>query len=209
MPQPNTNTRHSFVYFLAAYAVIGCVVFAASIFVADQMVPNHDWIADTISDLAAGELEFIVDAGLYVFSSSLTAIALLAAHVHLGDRWWSVGILGFALFGLIVFLIGARDEYGDGDNEGFVIHYYLVYAIGALMTGLPLMMMSGAARVHARYRSAFVAISTVWTISAPVFFIMSDDLDGVYERYLGCISIVFVCLMADMFVRWCRLRNAT
>lgn len=122
------SNRKSFIliYGLAWYAVVGCVLFVGSIFVADFIVPNHAPLADTISDLAAGRYEFIVDIGLYAFSASLVSIALLAAHIHLGGKRWSVGVIGFALFGLIVFLIGARNEYGDSDDEGIVIHIYLV-----------------------------------------------------------------------------------
>jgi len=67
----------------------------------------------------------------------------MAAHLHLGNWRWSVGIVGLALLGLIVFLIGARNEYGDNDNEGVVIHIYLVYALGILMAVVPALMAQG------------------------------------------------------------------
>lgn len=189
------------VFGLGWYAIVGCILFVGSIFIADFIVPNHDPLADTISDLAAGRYEFIVDMGLYAFSASLISIALLAAHVHLGGKRWSVGVIGFALFGLIVFLIGARNEYGDSDDEGIVIHIYLVYAIGLLMTVLPLLMMEGAGRVRAYYPKVFGAVTVLWTVCAPVFFFLPDGIDGIYERYLGAISLFYVCLMAHLFLR--------
>jgi hypothetical protein len=42
---------------MAIMAVGGWVVFTVCILVADFVVPDHDWIADTISDLGAGELD--------------------------------------------------------------------------------------------------------------------------------------------------------
>lgn len=155
---------------LAAYAVLGCIIFAASILVADFVVPDHDWIADTISDLGAGQYEFIVDAGIYAFSASLFSLALLSAHVHMGGRGWSVSIICLALIAMIVFLVGARDEYGDGDNEGFVIHIYLVYALGLLMAAIPLLMSGGVGRENSAHRSVLVVTAIVWIVSAPIFF---------------------------------------
>lgn len=207
MQDLNFEKREMLIRVLGWYAIIGCGLFVGSILVADFFVPNHDWMADTISDLGAGRYEFIVDIGLYAFSASLISIAILGAHVHLGGSRWSVGVVGFAMLGLIVFLVGARNEYGDSDNEGVVIHIYLVYAIGVLMTALPLLMFDGAHRVDERYRTLFFVIAAVWTVSAPVFFFLPDGIDGIYERYLGAIAILFVCIMAQMFLRLADARS--
>jgi len=189
---------------LGWYAITGCVIFAATILIADLVVPDHDWVADTISDLGAGRYEFIVDIGIYAFSASLVSIALLAAHVHLGDRGWSVGIVGFALLGLIVFLVGARNEYGDGDSEGVVIHAWLVYALGLLMATLPWAMADGAGREGRGYGRVLIGISILWTISAPVFFFLPDGVDGLYERYLGLVAVGAVITLAALFIRRAR-----
>lgn len=183
---------------LSTYAVAGCVIFFLSIIIADFVVPDHDWIADTISDLGAGRYEFIVDIGIYAFSAALLSIALLCAHVHLGGTGWSLGTIALAFLALIVFLIGARNEYGDNDNEGVVIHIYLVYALGALMTVIPLLMAEGAARVDTRYRTWLIGIAVVWTVSAPFFFIIPTEIDGIYERCLGLIAFTMVGSVAHL-----------
>lgn len=193
---------------LAWYAIVGCALFALAVLIADFVVPGHDAVADTISDLGAGRYEFIVDIGLYAFSAALIAIALLAAHVHMDGWRWSAGVVGFALFGLIVFLVGARNEYGDSDNEGFVIHIYLVYAIGALMAGLPWAMAEGAGRIAPTYRRILIALSLIWALSAPFFFFMPDGYDGLYERYLGLIAMAAVVTLAWMFLQQRRVARA-
>lgn len=200
MPEPKLNRSGLLIRVLSWYAVAGCAAFILSVFIADAVVPDHDWIADTISDLGAGEYEYIVDIGLYAFSASCISVALLAAHVHLGGGRWSIGVVGFAVLGLVVFLVGARNEYGDSDNEGIVIHTYLVYAIGVLMTALPLLTRAGAGRVSERHRRQFVAIAALWPVSAPVFFFLPTDVDGIYERYLGLIAIFYICIMARLFM---------
>lgn len=181
-------------------AVLGCVVFGVSIVIADILVPNHGWIADTISDLGAGRYEFIVDIGIYAFSASLVSVALMAAHLHLGGWRWSFGVVGFAALALIVFLVGARNEYGDSDSEGVVIHVYLVYAIGLLMALIPWAMSKGARLVSDTYATVLIAISIVWTISAPVFFFLPNWIDGLYERYLGLIAFAAVITLARLFM---------
>lgn len=182
-------------------AIAGCVIFALAILVADFVVPNHDWIADTISDLGAGRYEFIVDIGIYAFSAALISIALLSAHVHMGGWGWSVGIIGLALMGLIVFLIGARNEYGDNDSEGVVIHIYLVYGLGLIMALIPWFMSEGARLAGRYYGTILICISIVWAVSAPVFFFLPDTIDGIYERYLGLIAFALVFTLASLFIK--------
>ncbi|WP_069300676.1 DUF998 domain-containing protein [Neptunicoccus sediminis] len=197
---PQVHDQPRFLIGLGAFAIFGCAVLGLSILVADFVVPDHDWIADTISDLGAGKYEFIVDIGIYAFAAALIAIALLSAHVHLGGWGWSLGSAGFALLGLIVFLIGARNEYGDSDKDGVVIHIYLVYVLGALMTLIPLLMAKGAYRAGRFYGVMLIGVAVVWTISAPVFFFLPTGIDGIYERYLGLIAIVAVVTLARLFI---------
>lgn len=196
----DTHLQPSFMTALGCFALLGCILFGLAILIADFVVPHHDWIADTISDLGAGKYEFIVDIGIYAFAASLISIALLAAHDHLGGLRWSFGAVGFAVLGLIVFLVGARNEYGDNDSDGWVIHIYLVYALGLLMAVLPWAMAQGAGRISRKISRVLIAMSVLWTISAPVFFFLPNSIDGIYERYLGLISFCTVGTMAWLFI---------
>lgn len=198
---PDAQARPLLMIGLGYYAVFGCAVFAMAIGVADMVVPDHDWIADTISDLGAGRFEFIVDIGIYTFSSAILAVALLAAHVHMGGTRWTLGLLGLALLALIVFLVGARNEYGDRDTDGVVIHRYLVYALGLLMAAIPALMAKGLSRSGVNYGRALWAISGLWVVSAPDFFFLPTDLDGLYERYLGLVAFALITTLALFFIR--------
>lgn len=197
---PKVEDQPELMISLGIFAIAGSIALPLSILIADFVVPNHDWVADTISDLGAGKFEYIVDIGIYAFSASLIAIALLSAHVHLGRRGWSLGTAGFALMGLIVFLIGARNEYGDNDDDGVVIHICLVYALGVLMAVVPALMARGAKRAGDVYARVLLGIAILWTLSAPIFFFLPTDVDGVYERYLGLIAVAAVMTLARMFI---------
>ena len=198
---PKIQAQPGLMIGLGFYAIVGCVLFAISILTADIVVPDHDWIADTISDLGAGRYEFIVDTGIYAFSAAFISVALLSAHVHMGGMGWTAGLIGLALLGLIVFLVGARNEYGDNDSEGVVIHGYLVYALGALMAVVPWVMAKGARREAPIYGRILTGTAIVWTVSAPIFFILPTSIDGIYERYLGLIAFVLVITLAVLFLR--------
>ncbi|WP_371155034.1 DUF998 domain-containing protein [Jannaschia sp. 2305UL9-9] len=181
---------------LAMIGFAGPVIFSLSILIADFVVPHHDWIADTISDLGAGKYEFIVDIGIYAYSASLIALAVGAAHAHLGGRGWTTGIYGLILTGLIVFLVGARNEYGDSDQDGVVIHVYLVWALGAAFAIIPWAMSAGAGAIAPILGRICKGVTILWVPLAPVFFFMPDGIDGIYERFLGLLTFAFVVAIA-------------
>lgn len=199
-PKADTDERPDFIKALAIFAIFGCAVFAVSILIADFVVPNHDWVADTISDLGAGRYEFIVDIGIYAFSASFLALALLAAHSHLGGWAWSGGIVGLAILALVIFLVGARNEYGDNDSEGVVIHVYLVYALGVLIAVTPLLLAAGAKTIANSHQQALIGFSAVWAVSAPIFFMLPNSIDGIYERYLGLLAFLLVVVLVRLFL---------
>ena len=186
---------------LGTIAILGCAVFSATILVADVVVPDHDWMADTISDLGAGPYEMIVDVGIYAYAAALIACAVGAAHAHLDGTRWSAAIYALILLGLIVFLVGARNEYGDAATGGPVIHVYLVYALGALFAFVPWAMSAGVAKVSPRLGRVCRLVSFVWIPLAPAFFFMPDGYDGLYERMLGVVTFAFVVTMGIAFYR--------
>ncbi|MEL7211662.1 MAG: DUF998 domain-containing protein [Pseudomonadota bacterium] len=185
--------------FMAALGVFGCFVLLAGTVIAPFFVPDYDWVADTISDLAAGQSEIIMDVALYGFAASLMAIALAASHAHLGGVFWSVGVLSFAILATLVVIIGARNEYGDGDNEGVVIHIYLVYGLGVFFTLAPFSMAAGIKEVAPWACRTLITLGVLWVLSAPVFFFLPTGIDGLYERLLGVIAGVMVLVLSAVF----------
>ncbi len=176
----------------ALVAIVGTVVLVLGNIVGSIVVPNHDWVADTVSDLAAGKYEIIQDVALYGYAGSFVACAIAAAHLHLDGTRWNIGIACLALLALCVAIIGARNEYGDQDNEGIVIHIYIVYLLGVLFTTLFLSMGRGLALVARRYAIISYCCAASWTVGAPIFFFMPTGYDGAFERGLGVITVVWV-----------------
>lgn len=177
---------------------VGVIAIAGSVFmvlgnvIGSIVVPNHDWIADTVSDLAAGKYEIIQDVALYGYAASLVACAIGAAHLHLDGLRWNLGIGCLALLAMCVVIIGARNEYGDQDSDGIVIHIYVVYVLGVLFSALFILMARGMGKVAKAYRTISYVCAAFWIVGAPIFFVMPSAYDGAFERGLGVITLVWV-----------------
>ncbi len=190
--------------FCAAIAVLGSISLIAGNVVGSLVVPGHNWVSDTVSDLAAGRYEIIQDVALYGYAGALVAAAIGAAHSHSGGWQWSVGIFGLTLLALCVVVIGARNEYGDNDNEGVVIHIYVVYALGVLFTATFLAMAKGLGRHSRTLEWLSYICAGLWSVGAVIFFLLPTDIDGIWERGLGIITVVWVCAFAVHLRRMAR-----
>lgn len=189
---------------LALTALVGSAVLIVGTIAAQMIVPNHDWISDTLSDLGAGEWELVMDLSLYGFAAALFAIALGTAHAHLGGVAWSVGTLSFATIAALVVVIGARNEYGDGDSDGVVIHNYLVYGIGALFAIAPLCFGVALSRDHRAARNVLLFLSAVWVLCSPVFLWAPTGIDGLIERLLGLVACAMTVTLSAVLLRRAR-----
>lgn len=193
------ETRHidpGFLTALAWAAVAGCAALILGTLVAQVVVPGHDWIADTISDLGAGRAEIVMDVALYGFAAGIFALALAAAHRHPGARRWSVGAVLLALTAALVVVVAARNEYGDRDSDGIVIHMWLVYGLGATFLAIPFLMARGAAEMWSPAGPLLRLLGLVWAVAAPVFLFLPTDVDGLYERGLGLVACAILCVLA-------------
>ncbi|MEX1234007.1 MAG: DUF998 domain-containing protein [Roseovarius sp.] len=187
---------------LGAMGIGGCAALVIGTVVAPLFVPDYNWVADTISDLAAGEWEIIMDVSLYGFAAGLMAIALAASHVHLGKSGWSIGVMSLAVLSALVIIIGARNEYGDNDNEGVVIHIYLVYGLGVLFAVTSAVMQAGLrASGHARAGRWLIGFGLAWAIMVPVYLMSPTSIDGVLERILGVFACGMVVALSLVFLR--------
>lgn len=186
---------------LAGLGFAGCASLIIGTFIGQMFVPDYNWIEDTISDLAAGQWEIIMDFALYGFAAGLLAMSLASAHAHLGGAGWSVGVIALAVLAAIVVVVGARNEYGDGDNEGVVIHSYLVYGLGALFLLAPLCMAKGFGRHDRKLRTVLIWLAVAWGIMSPIFLMSPTGIDGLLERILGLIACAIVCSMSYAFLQ--------
>ncbi|MDF1727229.1 MAG: DUF998 domain-containing protein [Sulfitobacter sp.] len=182
-----------FLRLMAVIAALGTAALLIGNIVGSIVVPDHDWISDTVSDLAAGRYEIIQDVALYGYAATLLALGLAAAHLHTGAANWGWMSVILVVLAAAVIVIGARNEYGDGDNGGVVIHIYVVYLLGALFAGIFALMAVEGGRFDFPMQQVSWVCLVFWAIGAPVFFVMPTKYDGAWERGLGVVTMVW-CL---------------
>lgn len=188
--------RHRFIRLCALFAIGSCAASVGLILTGDFVVTGNDMIADTISAMAAGSNMWLAEMGIYAFSFALLLIGLGCAAAHPGGWWWSGSTLGFVALGIIVFLIGFRDEYGDGDRMASeTVHIELVYAFAGLMAVTTVMAWRGLTALDSRLARYLGVSACAWTVLAPIFAFMPTGYDGIYERFLGAIAVLIVLLM--------------
>ncbi|WP_158598476.1 DUF998 domain-containing protein [Notoacmeibacter ruber] len=166
---------------------------------------NYSPISDTISDLAAGgRYAPLQDKAMETFAVAtiLTGLGLLLAR-RSGAKW-ILGAVAMALTGILVFLIALWDEYGDLDQGGWVVHYKLVYAMAALVpSGLLLLRRDIVRRSdHSKLVGIlFPVLAGLWVLGAPIFYFMHTGYDGLVERTLAAILIIWVAVCAWSLIR--------
>ncbi len=198
---PVQDERPELLVTLGVLCWLGCAALVAGTAIGPFFVPDYNWVSDTISDLAAGEGEIVMDLALYGYAAGLIAAALAAAHLHLGRWGWSVGVFSLAILAATVVVVAARNEYGDADNEGVVIHVYLTYILGVFFTLGPLGMSGGIARLSRSLAWTFRIMALAWAVCGAAFYFMPTDIDGVWERGLGLLTFAWLLPLGYVFIR--------
>ncbi|MGP1394257.1 MAG: DUF998 domain-containing protein [Inquilinaceae bacterium] len=197
---PATQEQPYYLTALGSLGLLGCLVLLVGTLVAPFFVSDYNWVSDTISDLAAGHSEIVMDVALYGFAAGLVATALAASHSHRGTIGWSFGVLSLAILAALVVIIAARNEYGDGDSEGVVVHAYLVYGLGALFLIVPACMAPSLGGDHGWAKWTLIGLAVLWCAAAPVFLLAPTSVDGLIERALGLIACAIIGTLCAVFV---------
>lgn len=181
----------------AAVATAGALAIVATDVIGSLLVSGYDPVRDSISDLAAGPLSWIQDAGLLAFAGGITALAFGLWRIGSG-RLWLAGSVALVLLALDVLVIAVHDAYGDREPGGLVFHVELVYVLGALFGAATLALAPGMFVRGRRWGAFDLAIAVSWIVLAPVFFFLPTRIDGLYERGLALLVVVWVLGMARL-----------
>lgn len=196
----NKNLEANYTIFFSALSIIGCILLILGCIIAPFFVSDYNWVTDTISDLAAGHSRFIMDFALYGFALGLFSFGLVAAHIHLGGKMWSISTFLIMLAGALVIIIGARNEYGDFDKDGVVLHMYFVYALGLCFLLIPLLMAQSLKNLNLKAGNALISLSLVWALVATTFLCIPTQIDGLLERLLGLLACAIICIPSILFI---------
>lgn len=181
---------------LGGFALLTCILVIIGDVTMWFLVKGYSPISQTISELAAGPHHWIQDAGILLFVGGV--ICLTIDLFRRGEPGWKPWLVRLAMLALAldVALIALWNEYGDGEPGGLVIHIYLVAALYPL---IPAILWFGTSVLPASQgqlgKLAKVA-AILWLVTAPIFFVVPDSIDGLYERGLGMFIISAVAIAA-------------
>lgn len=181
--------------------ILGSLAMTIGIVAVQSIAPGHDPVSDTISDLARGDTAWIMDAIFYFNAAAMLALAIGAAHLHLG-RWdWSLGLLVLALVALDIVLLGVWDEfYSQPGVEKTSVHTRLATFLFPLYILGPLAMARGAGEVSRAYTWLFVASAILWAITSLIYFFGPSEYYGVTERIAGATTLLWTVPLGWIFL---------
>lgn len=164
------------------------------------LIAEHDFVADTISDLGRGPHKWIMDTGFYISAAGLVALALAAAHAHLGRLAWSLGLLCLVFTSLVTVMLGLWDKFGgEGDIS---VHTQLTFFLGPLYLLGPLLMAPAVRRVNSRYALSFVLAAVFWAVFATAFKLAPNSIDGILEKVAVLATLLWTVPLSLLMIRF-------
>ena len=207
MPQDDVmepqGQRPELLIFCGLMGLIGPLAMTLGVLVVQVLAPGHDPVSETISDLARGETAAIMDPIFYVDAAGLLALAIGAAHLHLGTWDWSVGIFALALGALVVTLLGIWDEFGGGPggDGAMSVHSRIAVLLLPLHTIGPLAMARGAGKAGRWYRRCLLAAGVLWPVAALVYAFGPEPVAGLTERIAGATTLLWFLPLGTLLLR--------
>ncbi|ORE91408.1 DUF998 domain-containing protein [Aurantimonas sp. 22II-16-19i] len=187
-------------YFCGVVGILGCIAAVVANIVAVIVQPSEGMIADTISANAAGPYAVIMDIGLYAFAAGILATAAGLRRLHWGHWCWTAGSWLLTLMAVLIVVIGAYGEYGDGEPGGLVIHLPVVGVMALVFTASALLTAAGFYRFHPRWFWFNIACAVLWVAGAAVFWFSPTSIDGLIERCVGMVMVVWLLAVSKLLI---------
>lgn len=190
--------RTELLWFCGVTALFGAVAPIAFNLIA-SVIAQHDFVADTISDLGRGPHKWIMDTGFYFSAAGLIAASIGTAHAHLGGWRWSVGIFVLSFLALVTVLIGVWDKFGNSDDLS--IHTRLTFALGPLYLLGPVLMAPSAAKAMPSANVLFYTSAALWAVVATWFKLAPTEYDGLVEKLAVLATLLWTVPLAVILLR--------
>lgn len=204
MASPYANAiadeRPELLLLCGALGAIAPVLMSLGIVIVASISPDHNWTEDTISDLARNDTAWIMDKLFYLNAAGMLALALGAAHLHLGSWDWSLGMFSLSFLALIIVLLGVWDTfYSQPGVDRMSVHTRLATLLFPLYLIGPLSMARGAGAVSPVYAWLFIASGLLWPIFALIYFFGPAEFYGMTERLAGATTLLWTIPLGWVF----------
>lgn len=193
---------HPAVFAAGVLALLGAVAGLAGDIITIRLNDALNFVANTVSQGAAGPHAVWVDVGLTVQGIGLVAIAAGLHHWRIGRNPRFVAGCGvLALTGLSVILLAWRNAYGDGEPGGVVFHKPLTLVIGLLFASALGLLAKELGELDTGYfRFSFIAAGA-WLIAWPAFIVTPEAYNGAVERIAGFTMITWMVIAGRLLMR--------
>ncbi|XBQ14918.1 MAG: DUF998 domain-containing protein [Oceanicaulis sp.] len=193
---------HPVLFACGIAAVLGAVAGLSGDIITVRLNDQLNFVANTVSQGAAGPHSIWVDLGLTLEGLGLVAIAAGLHHWSLGrNPRFIAGCAVMALTGLSVVLLAWHNAYGDGEPGGFVFHKPLTLVIGLLFAAaLGLLARELGELDTGYYRFSFIAAGA-WLIAWPAFIVTPEAYNGAVERIAGFTLITWMVIAGRLLMR--------
>jgi len=199
------QAKDRLIFALGCITIVGCLIVIITDVVAGTLVNDYSMVADSISDLAAGERSWILDFGLQAFALSFLTCSIGLFLWNYGDWSWRAGCILLATLSVAVYFIATHNAYGDGVPGGFEIHIYLVLYLGVVFAVVCWLLASDFKKLNASLSSVSKRYGVAWLVLSPIFFILPNNIDGLYERGLALMLIIWLIAMSWLMMKHNRL----
>ena len=188
--------------FAAALALLGAVAVVVANVVGVWLHPTTGFFADTISNLAAGRHAWVLDSALVLFAIGMVAVGAALWRQDLDGWRYRTGAALTVLTGIGIAVIALRNEYGDNDTGGLVIHLEVVIAMALAFAAATWLVAPGLTRVGGRWSAFSMLVGVGWLLLGLAFyFVASDAWDGLVERVAAGLMVAWALAMARLVVR--------
>lgn len=181
--------------------LFGCISVVVTDLIGIIVVDGYNPIAQTISDLAINRKAWIQDIGLNLFAASFAACAIGLFSLNLGGWKWKAGASILLMLAVDILVISEYDKYADLDSFGSTVHFTCVCILGVLFTVSPMLLSFRLHKISRGWQLSSRWTAIVWAVLSPIFFFTPNGWNGLYERLLSLIVIVWVALISWLLVQ--------
>ena len=187
-------------YFCGVVGILGCIAAVVANIVAVIVQPSEGMIADTISANAAGNYAVIMDIGLYAFAAGILAASAGLRRLHWGHWTWTAGSWLLTLMAVLIVVIGAYGEYGDGEPGGVVIHLPVVAFMALVFTSSAVLTAAGFYNHRRRWFWFNIACAVLWVAGAAAFWFSPTSIDGLIERGVAMVMVAWLLAVSKLLI---------
>ena len=184
---------------LGGVTIAGCLTAIIADFTTAALSDRLNVVENTISNLAAGRYDWLADLGLYAFAAAVVAATIGLSRWRIERLDWRIGTIAMILLAGVVVLIAGYEAYSTG--EGTVIHFRLVYALGALFPATALLTAGQFYTMDKTLGIAFYVAGAAFLVLGPGLFLVPTAIDGAYERVLAGIMLFWFIAVGVMIWR--------